>query len=87
MKALCIPLLLLILFLPTLAFSQDTPIWTNGFHKKLGRIDSKGIISDDSNIQTFGKRIGRIKDGIIYNDPHGGSPIYICVNFKDSKIK
>ena len=73
-------ILLLILFtiplIPTFVFSQDTTsIWTNGHHKKLGRIDNKGIIIDDSNIQTFGKRIGRIKDGVIYNAPNGGKPI------------
>jgi hypothetical protein len=78
MKTLYIPLLTLLLILcltPTSALSQDTPIWTNGYHQKLGRVDSKGIISDDSNIQTFGKKIGRIKNGIIYNDPNGGLPV------------
>ena len=67
--------LILILLIPTFAFSQDTFIWSEGKHKKLGRIDNKGIILDDSNANTFGKRVGRIKDGVIYNDPHGGMPI------------
>ena len=63
MKTFRIPLLLLVLILyliPPSALSQDTPIWTNGFHKKLGRVDNKGIICDDSNPQNFGKRIGRV---------------------------
>ena len=72
-------MLFLILFtiplIPTSALSQDTPIWTNGYHQKLGRVDDKGTILDDSNVQTFGKKIGRIKDGIIYNDPNGGLPV------------
>ena len=75
-----VQILFLILFTisltPTSALSQSTtPIWTNGYHKKLGRVDSKGIICDDSSIQTFGRKIGRIKDGVIYDSPHGGMPV------------
>ena len=61
--------------LPHPAFSGDTAIWSQGRHKKLGRVDDKGIIYDDSNISSFGKRIGRIKDRIVYNSPYGGMPI------------
>ena len=66
---------LLLLFSPPLALSGDTFIWTQGHHKKLGRIDDKGIIHDDSRISTFDKRIGRIKDNIVYDSPYGGMPI------------
>ncbi len=77
MKSLCISLLVLLLILfPTFSLSQDTTsIWSHGFHKKLGRIDSKGTILDDSNVQDFGKQIGRVREGIIYNDPNGGMPV------------
>ena len=66
-------LLLILFLLPTFAFSQD--IWSNGHHKKLGRINDKGVILDDSNHQNFGKKIGRIKNGVVYDSPHGGTPI------------
>ena len=79
MKSLHIPLLVLILILcliPTLTFSQSTTqIWSHGFHEKLGRVNDKGIILDDSNVQNFGKKIGRIKNGVVYNAPNGGKPI------------
>ena len=66
---------LLLLLSPPSALSGDGFIWTQGHHKKLGRVDDKGIICDDSNINTFGKRIGHIKDNIVYDSPYGGMPI------------
>ena len=60
-------LILILCLIPTFAYSQDTFIWSKGKHKKLGRIDNKGIILDDSNANTFGKRVGKVKDGIVYD--------------------
>ena len=63
--------LLLLLLIPfILAFSSDNDIWSEGHHKKLGRIDSNGIIYDFNE-----KEIGRIRNGIVYNDPYGGNSI------------
>ena len=72
MKTLRIPLLvlLLILFLiPTLAFTQDTFIWTHGHHEKLGRINDRGIVYNN------GERIGSVKNGLVYDSPYGGMPV------------
>jgi len=59
---------LLLLIIPfILAFSSDNDIWSEGHHKKLGRIDFMGIIYDFNE-----KEIGRIRNGIIYNNSYGG---------------
>lgn len=67
-------LLLFLLIIPfVLAFSFTNDIWSEGYHKRLGRIDVRGIVYDYS--RSNGKEIGRIHNGIIYNNPYGGNPI------------
>jgi len=65
--------LLFLLIIPfIIAFSSGNYIWNEGHHKRLGRIDVRGIIYDYSINE---KEIGRIQNEIIYNDPYGGIPI------------
>jgi hypothetical protein len=76
-----VKVLFLILFTipltPTFALSQETSIWTNGYHKKLGRLEKKeNGAYNIYNSGSKGKPVGRWEDGKVYDrGSYGGKVI------------
>ena len=64
-------ILVFILLLCPLKGICDEFIWSNGYHKQLSKVDSKGIIYD----KPYGDKVAHVKNGVIYNSPYGGLPV------------